>query len=189
MKILLGISGSSNVNLGLKLLKHLEQESFKTFCILTKGAKLSFYSENCKDLELVCKEEFKKTFFFDDDDLSAAVSSGSFKIDKTIIAPCSISTLAKIHSGFADTLLTRACAVALKERKKLILAVREMPFSTLNLEHMAKLSSLGVIIAPPVYATYPKINALEDIDNFIIGKWLDLLDIEHNLYNRWEKLK
>ncbi|MBK1971985.1 UbiX family flavin prenyltransferase [Campylobacter sp. TTU_617] len=188
MKILLGISGSSSVNLGLKLLKHLEKEKIETFCIISNGAKLSFYNENHKDLKLLCKEEFKKTIFFENDDLSAAVSSGSFKINQTIIAPCSISTLAKIHSGFADTLLTRACAVALKERKKLILAVREMPFSTLNLEHMAKLSMLGVIIAPPIYATYSKIKSLEDLDNFIIGKWLDLLDIEHNLYKRWEKI-
>ncbi|MCR2056023.1 UbiX family flavin prenyltransferase [Campylobacter helveticus] len=183
MKILLGISGSSSVHLGLKILEILEQES-ELFCIITKGAKKSFVAENKQNLEQICKK-FHKCTFLDDEDLSAGVSSGSFGIEKTLIAPSSISTLAKIHAGFCDTLLTRACAVALKERRKLILAVREMPFSTLNLEHMAKLSSMGVVIAPPIYASYGGVKNLEDFENFIVGKWLDLLEIQHNLYKRW----
>ncbi|MCR2107164.1 UbiX family flavin prenyltransferase [Campylobacter upsaliensis] len=184
MKVLLGITGSSSVHLGLKILEILEQK-VKLFCIITKGAKKSFEAENKQNLSQICKK-FNQCVFLNDEDLSAGVSSGSFGIDKTIIAPCSISTLAKIHAGFCDTLLTRACAVALKERKKLILAVRELPFSTLNLEHMAKLSLMGVIVAPPIYASYSKIKNLGDLENFIIGKWLDLLEIDHNLYERWD---
>ena len=121
----------------------------------------------------------------DDSDLAAAPSSGSFGIDATIVAPCSINTLAKIHAGFADMLITRAAAVALKERKRLILGVREMPFSTLALEHAAKLSALGAVIAPPVLGYYSGQNSLEDMENFIIGKWLDLLGLEHQIYKRW----
>lgn len=121
----------------------------------------------------------------DDSDLAAAPSSGSFGIDATIVAPCSINTLAKIHAGFADTLITRAAAVALKERKRLVLGVREMPFSTLALEHAAKLSALGAVIAPPVLGYYSGQNGLEDMENFIIGKWLDLLELEHQIYKRW----
>ena len=121
----------------------------------------------------------------DDSDLAAAPSSGSFGIDVTIVAPCSINTLAKIHAGFADTLITRAAAVALKERKRLVLGVREMPFSTLALEHAAKLSALGAVIAPPVLGYYSAQNSLEDMENFIIGKWLDLLGLEHQIYKRW----
>ena len=121
----------------------------------------------------------------DDSDLAAAPSSGSFAIDATIVAPCSISTLAKIHAGFADTLITRAAAVALKERKRLVLGVREMPFSTLALEHAAKLSALGAVIAPPVLGYYSGQNSLWDMENFIIGKWLDLLGFEHQIYKRW----
>lgn len=121
----------------------------------------------------------------DDSDLAAAPSSGSFGIDATIVAPCSINTLAKIYAGFADTLITRAAAVALKERKRLVLGVREMPFSTLSLEHAAKLSALGAVIAPPVLGYYSAQNSLEDMENFIIGKWLDLLDIKHRIYQRW----
>lgn len=121
----------------------------------------------------------------DDSDLAAAPSSGSFGIDATIVVPCSINTLAKIHAGFADTLITRTAAVALKERKRLVLGVREMPFSTLALEHAAKLSALGAVIAPPVLGYYSGQNSLEDMENFIIGKWLDLLDIKHRIYQRW----
>jgi len=121
----------------------------------------------------------------DDSDLAAAPSSGSFGIDATIVAPCSVNTLAKIHAGFADTLITRAAAVALKERKRLVLGVREMPFSTLALEHAAKLSALGAVIAPPVLGYYSGQNSLEDMENFIIGKWLDLLGLEHQIYKRW----
>lgn len=185
MKILLGISGSSAVNLGLKLLENLEKKA-ELFCILTQGAKKSFEAENNENLEDFCKLHFNNTMFADDNDLTQTLASGSFGIEKTIIAPCSISTLAKIHAGFAETLLTRAAAIALKERKTLILAVREMPFSTLNLEHMTKLSTLGVCIAPPVYASYSKAKNLEELENFIVGKWLDLLGIEHNIFQRWE---
>lgn len=184
MKILLGISGSSSVHLGLKLLEILEKKA-ELFCVISEGAKLSFRAENQKNIDELCLK-FKSTNFLDDKDLSACVSSGSFGIDKSIIAPCSISTLAKIHAGFGDTLLTRACCVALKERKPLILGVREMPFSTLSLEHMAKLSTLGVCIAPPIYASYSGAKNLEELENFIIGKWLDLLEIKHDLFARWK---
>lgn len=126
-----------------------------------------------------------RAVIYDDSDLAAAPSSGSFGIDATIVAPCSINTLAKIHAGFADTLITRAAAVALKERKRLVLGVREMPFSTLALEHAAKLSALGAVIAPPVFGYYSGQNSLEDMENFIIGKWLDLLGLEHQIYKRW----
>lgn len=192
MKILVGISGSSSVYLGFKLLQALENK-VELFCIVTKGAKLSFLAENpqlkwkLQNFYTLAKKHFAltKTHFFDDENLSEAVSSGSFGIDKTIIAPCSVSTLAKIHAGFGDTLLTRSCIVALKERKGLILAVREMPFSTLNLEHMSKLSQLGVIIAPPILASYAGVKTLEGLENFILGKWLDLLEIPHCLYQKW----
>lgn len=184
MKILVGISGSSSTHLGFKLLKNLENKC-ELYCIITQGAKLSFKSENKQDLEEFCQKKIKNTHFLDDEKLNLNVASGSFGIEKTIIAPCSISTLAKINAGFGDTLLTRAAAVALKERKKLILAVREMPFSTLSLEHMSKLSQMNVIIAPPIIASYSNASNLEEMENFIIGKWLDLLGISHNLFKKW----
>lgn len=241
MKILVGLSGASGVELGFCLLNALEKftQNDEIFAIASKGAKMSFLAENltlCHSAKnkawqaensqlatpnfqnqksnfsdknshekkqksdfkaqnlnandefiALCKEKFelKKTQFLDDENLAASVASGSFGINATIIAPCSLNTLAKIKHGFADTLITRGAAVALKERKKLILCVREMPFSTLALKQMTKLSKMGAIIAAPVYASYFKAQNLSDLRNFIIGKWLDLLEIPHDLYQKW----
>mgnify|MGYP002706222295 CR=1 FL=1 len=241
MKILVGLSGASGVELGFYLLNALEKftQNDEIFAIASKGAKMSFLAENLTlchsekneawqaensqlatpnfqnpqsefsdknshtkkqksefkaqnlnandEFIALCKEKFelKKTQFLDDENLAASVASGSFGISATIIAPCSLNTLAKIKHGFADTLITRGTAVALKERKKLILCVREMPFSTLALKQMTKLSKMGAIIAAPVYASYFKAQNLSDLRNFIIGKWLDLLEIPHDLYQKW----
>jgi len=97
-----------------------------------------------------------------------------------------MNTLAKIACGIADNLPTRVASVAIKERRKLLLAPREMPFSSIALENMKKLSDLGVIIAPPVMGYYSDSNNLEDMERFIIGKWYDILGIQNNLYTRWE---
>ncbi len=241
MKILVGLSGASGVELGFCLLNALEKftQDDEIFAIASKGAKMSFLAENLTlrhsekskawqaensqlatpnfqnpqsefseknshekkqksefkaqnlnandEFIALCKEKFelKKTQFLDDENLAASVASGSFGINATIIAPCSLNTLAKIKHGFADTLITRGAAVALKERKKLILCVREMPFSTLALKQMTKLSKMGAIIAAPVYASYFKAQNLSDLRKFIIGKWLDLLEIPHDLYQKW----
>lgn len=96
-----------------------------------------------------------------------------------------MNTLAKIACGIADDLITRSASVMIKENKKLLLAPREMPFSAIALENMLKLSRLGVIIAPPVAAYYADVHSVDEMEDFFIGKWFDLLDIEHNLYKRW----
>jgi 4-hydroxy-3-polyprenylbenzoate decarboxylase len=98
-----------------------------------------------------------------------------------------MNTLAKIALGIADNLITRCAQVAIKEKKKLIIAPREMPFSEIYLEHMLKLSRLqNVIIAPPVFAYYNEPKSIEDIEMFMIGKWFDLAGIENNLFKRWK---
>ena len=157
--------------------KSQDKDNFDKF-LSQNGAKQDEIYQIWQDLQ-------NRAVIYGDSDLAAAPSSGSFGIGATIIAPCSINTLAKIHAGFADTLITRAAAVALKERKRLILGVREMPFSTLALEHAAKLSAFGAVIAPPVLGYYSAQNSLEDMENFIIGKWLDLLGFKHQIYKRW----
>ncbi|MSN96828.1 UbiX family flavin prenyltransferase [Campylobacter sp. FMV-PI01] len=181
MKILLCITGASLVNLGLKMITHLENEC-DLFVILSKNAKIVLEKENSFKFNI---NSYKNTIFFNDDEIYQAPASGSFGIDKTIIAPCSINTLAKISNGISDTLITRAAAVSLKEQKKLILGVREMPFSAISLEQMSKLSNLGVVISPPILGSYAGFKSVEEIENFIIGKWLDLLEIKHNLYKKW----
>ncbi|OCX42794.1 3-octaprenyl-4-hydroxybenzoate carboxy-lyase [Campylobacter ornithocola] len=190
-KILVGISGASSCELGFMLLENLKEKA-DIFAIVTKNARISFTKENSLleniDFMGFIKEKFDLCHvkFLDNEDISQNVASGSFGIETTFITPCSINTLAKISCGISDNLLTRAAGVALKERKKLILGVREMPYSTLNLEQMTKLSSYGVIIAPPVMASYAKVDNLKKLYEFIIGKWLDLANIEHNLYQRWQ---
>ena len=157
--------------------KSQDKDNFDKF-LSQNGAKQDEIHQIWQDLQ-------NRAVIYGDSDLAAAPSSGSFGTHAAIVAPCSINTLAKIHAGFADTLITRAAAVALKERKRLILGVREMPFSTLALEHAAKLSALGAVIAPPVLGYYSAQNSLEDMENFIIGKWLDLLGLKHQIYKRW----
>ena len=176
-------SGEKNASPNGEIASKFDDRKFQKQCSIDrnrvqKDAKQDEIYQIWQDLQ-------NRVVIHDDSDLAAAPSSGSFGIDATIVAPCSINTLAKIHAGFADTLIARATAVALKERKRLVLGVREMPFSTLTLEHAAKISALGAVIAPPVLGYYSAQNSLEDMENFIIGKWLDLLDIKHRIYQRW----
>ncbi|MDA3079972.1 MULTISPECIES: UbiX family flavin prenyltransferase [unclassified Campylobacter] len=183
MKILVCISGASFAGLGLDLLQNLSNTNHEIYAIVSQNAKIVLQKEENIKFN---QNEFKNVIFFDNDDISASVASGSFGIEKTIIAPCSVNSLAKIANGICDTLITRAAAVALKEQKKLILGVREMPFSPISLRQMSELSNLGVIIAPPVVANYANCENLGNLKNFIIGKWLDLLNIENEIYKRWK---
>lgn len=172
MKIVVATSGASGVNLGIKTLQLLPDEIEKHF-IMSENSKTVLQKEQ----NITCH---------DNADISASIASGSFGVDAMIIAPCSMNTLAKIACGISDNLITRCAAVMIKEQKKLILAPREIPFSAIALENMQKLASLGIIIAPPVMAYYSEQQSLDDMENFVIGKWFDLLGIENNLYKRWE---
>lgn len=172
MKIVIATSGASGVNLGLKALKLLPQDIEKHL-IMSEHSKVVLD----KEMDITCHEN---------SNIAASVASGSFGVDAMLIAPCSMNTLAKIACGISDNLITRCASVMIKEQKKLILAPREMPFSAIALENMLKLSRLGVIIAPPVMAYYSEQQSLEQMEDFIIGKWFDLLGIQNNLYKRWE---
>lgn len=183
MKILVCLSGASFCELGLDLLEFLSSTDNEIYAIVSQNAKLVLQKENGIRFD---KSKFANISFFENDDLSASVASGSFGIEKTIIAPCSINSLAKIANGICDSLITRAAAVALKEQKRLILGVREMPFSAISLKQMSELASLGVIIAPPVVANYADCESLDDMKKFIIGKWLDTLGVENQIYKRWK---
>ena len=135
------------------------------------------------------KEIFKNDeniTLFKDKNIGASLASGSFKVDKMIILPCSSNTLAKFSVGIADSLITRAFSVMLKEKREIIIAPRELPLNTIMLENMLKLSNLGVVIAPPILGYYSSQQTLEDMENFIIGKWMDLLKIDNKLYKRWK---
>ena len=171
MRLIVGISGASGARLAKRFVEALPKD-VESYIVQSESAKVVFERE----------EGIKE---FENSDISASIASGSFKCDAMIILPCSINTLAKISVGIADNLLTRTAAVMIKEKRKLILAPREMPLSSIALENMLKLSNLGVIIAPPVLGYYSKQQSLEDMENFLIGKWFDLLGIEHKLFKRW----
>jgi len=171
-KLIIGISGASGVSLAKRFMENLPKK-IETFIIKSDSAKV------------VLQKEQNQTIL-DDKDIGAVTASGSFKCDAMVIVPCSMNTLAKISCGIADNLLTRTASVMIKENRPLLLAPREMPFSAIALENMLKLSRLGVTIAPPVSAYYAQIKTLEEMEDFFIGKWFDLLGIEHNLFKRWE---
>jgi flavin prenyltransferase len=171
-RLIIGISGASGVGLGLKVIEALPQEIEK-YIIISDHAKVVLHKE-------------ENQFLLSNDDIGAITASGSFKTDGMLIVPCSMNTLAKIAYGIADNLLTRSASVMLKEKRPLLLAPREMPFSSIALENMLKLSTYGVHIAPPILGYYADIHSLDDMENFLIGKWFDLLGIEHTLFKRWE---
>ncbi len=171
MKIILAITGASGVSLAQKFIASLPKE-IELFVIQSKNAKTVFEKE--ENIEV-----------FDDKDIAAKVASGSFKCDAMIVLPCSMNTLAKVACGIGDNLTTRTASVMIKEQRKLILAPREMPFSAIALENMLKLARLQVIIAPPVLGYYSNPSTLGDMEDFLIGKWFDLIGIEHTLFKRW----
>ena len=173
MKIIVAISGASGVNIGLKTYDLIPKEH-KKYLIVNENANIVSLKERGYNI-------------FKDKDIWEGPASGSFGCDAMIIAPCSMNTLAKIAVGISDNLITRAASVIIKEQKKLLLAPRELPFSPIALENMYKLSLLNVIIAPPVMGYYSNQKNLEDMENFIIGKWFDLIGIENSLYKRWGK--
>lgn len=184
MKLVVGISGASGVSLGIKFLKMVPKD-IEVFAIVSKAAKKTLMLEENININTHL-QEFENIKLLDDEDLAECVSSGSFKVDKYIIIPCSMNTLAKCTAGISDNLITRTFSVMLKEKRKIVLAPREMPFNTIQLENMTKLSNMGVVVAPPVIGYYSKQQSLEDMENFLIGKWFDLLEIDHNLYKRWK---
>lgn len=171
MKVIVGISGASGANLGIKTLKALP-DTIQKHLILSEHA------------QIVLEKEENLTIH-QNHEIWASVASGSYGADAMIVTPCTMNTLAKIACGIADNLITRAAAVMIKERRTLVLAPREIPYSPIALENMHKLSMMGVVIAPPVLAYYGEQNSLEAMENFMIGKWFDLLGIDNDLYKRW----
>ena len=173
MKLIVGISGASGVEIGVEFIKHIPKD-------------IELFVVNSDNSHTVYDKENRKTFAaYDNTNIAAPIASGSFGADAMIIVPCSTNTLSKIAHGISDNLITRASSVMLKERKQLILALRETPLSTIMLKNMTKLSKYGAIIAPPMLGYYSEQKSLEDMHKFLFGKWLDLLGIENRLYKRW----
>ncbi|MBI4597839.1 MAG: UbiX family flavin prenyltransferase [Candidatus Omnitrophica bacterium] len=183
MRIIVGMTGASGAAVGVDFLRRCPAEKY---LILTKWGRYVLKEETGLT-EHHLAEHVKKSF--SDDDLAAPFSSGSNPFDALVIHPCSVSTMAKIACGIADTLLTRIAHVALKERRRLIVCVRETPLSTIHLEQAAKLSQAGAIIMPISPPFYHKPQSIEEMTAQFNDKLLSLLGFEASLAWRSEALE
>ncbi len=180
--MILAITGASGVIYGVRLLEELIKHRCKIFLIITEHGKLLLRHELNKDWRELTK---KVEYYFDEHDMSAPIASGSFNVDAMVIAPCSLKTLAAIAHGLALNLVARAAECILKERRKLILLIRETPLSSISLWNMLKISLAGGLIMPAAPAFYHKPKDIDNLVNYIVGKILSQLGLEHELFPPW----
>ncbi len=182
-RIVVGISGASGVIYGIRLLEVLKELDWETHLVISEAAKQNILIETSltvKDVEDLADK------VYDPKNQAASISSGSFKTSGMVIVPCAIKTLSGVAHSFNENLLIRAADVTLKERRRLILVVRETPLHKGHLALMRKVVDLGGIILPPVPAFYIVPKTIEDLIDHTIGKILDIMEIDHTLYLRWE---
>jgi 4-hydroxy-3-polyprenylbenzoate decarboxylase len=183
IKIIVGITGSSGVIYGIKLLYFLRKSEIETHIVLSKWAE--------KNIEIETDEsivEVKKlaSFEYKENDMAASISSGSFKTDGMIIIPCSMKTLASIANGYDDNLISRAASVTIKENRKLVIVPRETPLSQIHLSNMLKLAKIGVTILPAMPGFYHRPKTINDLILHIVGKTLDQFEINNEVFKRWK---
>jgi len=182
-KIVIGFSGASGIIYGIRLLEILHSINIQTYLIISEWAKKNIEIETDKSLEYV---KSLSSVNYDNFKLDASVSSGSFLHDGMVIVPCSMKSLSSIANGYDDTLISRAASVTLKESRKLIIVPRETPLSRIHLENMIKLQEAGAIILPAMPGFYHNPSTIDEIINHLVGKILDQLKIEHDLFKRWK---
>ncbi len=181
-RIVVGVSGASGVIYAFRMLDALSGQ-VESHLIISNASRTTIALETDFDIKEL---ENKATYVHEAANLAAPLSSGSFLTDGMVIIPCSIKSLSAIANSYNENLLIRAADVTLKERRKLVLVVRETPLHTGHLKLMVKVSEIGAIILPPVPAFYHKPRTIDDVINQTIGKILDLFGITHNLFKRWE---
>lgn len=186
LPLIVGISGASGAVYGVRMLQALRKSNIDIHLIISKSAAITLKEE--MDLSVDDVRKLAGTTY-SNSDVGAAVSSGSFKTRGMVIAPCSIRTLSDIAYGTTDNLLSRAADVILKERRRLVLAVRETPLHAGHLRSMLAATENGAIIMPPVPAFYHRPKTIEDIVNQTVGRCLDLFDIDAGLVKRWPESK
>lgn len=181
-RIIVGITGASGIIYGVRALEMLRAANIETHLVMSKSAELTMRYETDYQLEQVHE---LATTVYSNKNLAAAISSGSFPTLGMIVAPCSIRSMSEIAHGITTSLLTRAADVVLKERRKLVLMVREAPLHTGHLRTMTQLSEIGAIISPPVTAFYNRPQTIDDLVNHSVGRVLDLFGIEVEGIKRW----
>lgn len=182
-RLIIGISGASGVIYGVRLLELLRPTAIETHLVMSKAAELTLHYET----ELK-PDQVKQLadVVHSPKNIGASIASGSFKTAGMIVAPCSVKTMGEIATGITSGLLARAADVVLKERRRLVLMVRETPLHTGHLRTMTSLSEMGAIIAPPLPAFYAKPNSLEQMVDHSLARVLDLFDIEVQGLVRWQ---
>ena len=183
-RLIIGMTGASGAIYGVRLLQVCRELGLETHLCMSKAAELTLaYELELKSAEI--KALAHKAYA--PADVGAAIASGSFRTRGMVVAPCSIRTMAEIATGTTSNLLTRAADVVLKERRPLVLMLRETPLHAGHLENLLKLARLGAVIAPPVPAFYIKPKSVEDLVDHAIGRVLDLLEIDNDLPHRWRE--
>ncbi|MDD3421061.1 MAG: UbiX family flavin prenyltransferase [Methanocellales archaeon] len=180
-EIVVGISGASGVQYGVRLLEVLRNRA-ETHLIISESAQLILKIETEYELEDVIR---LASHVHAPDDLTAVIASGSYRFDAAVIAPCSMKTLGSIANGISSTLITRIGDICLKEGRKLILVPRETPLSLVHMENMVKVKRAGAIVMPACPSFYSKPKTTSDIIDVIVGRILDLLGMENDLSGRW----
>ena len=182
VKLIVGLTGATGSIYGVRLLERLRELDVETHLVISRWGARTLTHETPYSREHI---ESLATVTYPPGDMGAAISSGSFKTDGMIVAPCSAKTLAAIAHGFGDNLIHRAADVILKERRTLLLAVREAPLSEIHLENMLKLSRMGAVILPPVPAFYNHPRTIDDVVDHTVARMLDVFGLEVSGAVRW----
>jgi 4-hydroxy-3-polyprenylbenzoate decarboxylase len=181
-RLILGISGATGVIYGIRMLEVLAKCGVETHLVTTSSAVKNMEIETDYSIEYL---RSMASIVYDVDDVGAAIASGSFQVDGMVIVPCSIKSLSAVANSFNYNLLVRAADVTLKERRKLVLVVRETPLHEGHLELMSRVTRMGGVIMPPAPAFYHVPKTIDDIINQTVGKVLDLFSIDGHLFKRW----
>ena len=181
-RLIIGITGASGINYGLRLLEVLRGGEVETHLVMSRAAEVALATESNRNVAYV---HALASVVQPVADIGAPIASGSFHTDGMVVAPCSIRSLSEIATGVTSTLLTRAADVVLKERRRLVLMVRETPLHTGHLRTMTSVSEMGAVIFPPVPAFYGWPDSVQGIVDQTVGRVLDLFDIENALVRRW----
>ncbi|MCY6372668.1 UbiX family flavin prenyltransferase [Clostridium ganghwense] len=187
-RYVVGITGASGSIYGVRLVEELVKRDYEIYLIITDNGKKVLEYEIGYDFNKWIQNlnaKNNKVKLCKINDMFSPVASGSFKTDGMIIVPCSMGTIAKLSCGISDSLLIRAADVMLKEKRKLVLVPRETPFNSIHLKNMLVLSELNVVIIPPIPAFYQKPKTIDDIVNGTVGRILEGLGIENELYYHW----
>ncbi|WP_175624759.1 MULTISPECIES: UbiX family flavin prenyltransferase [Oxalobacteraceae] len=186
-RLIIAITGATGVIYGIRLLQVLRDiASVETHLLISEAGVLNLHQEldmKRKDVEALADVVHNVR------DVGAAIASGSFQSDGMIIAPCSMKTLAAVAHGFSDNLISRAADVVLKERRRLVLMVRETPFNLAHLRNMTAVTEMGGVIFPPLPGFYHRPASIAEMVDHTTGRVLDLFDIQHSLTPRWNGLK